>query len=431
MAETAIGTANPLAIKHFSVSLHSECLKESEFLQMMSGPISTEKAALAKTEKVQSVPSMPIVTIHDLEKMAGDRVTCDLYKTVTGLPFMGDEKMEGQGQPLEFSTDEMKINQTRFPISPGSKMSQKRTSHNLRRIARAQMASWFGRLNDQQIMIHLAGARGTENTEDWVVPLESHPKFKAIMVNPVLAPTRNRRFIAGGATTIENIATTNPLRLEDFDEISSVLTELPFPPAPIEIKDIKGGGKHRMWCLFVTIRQWHYILTASGGSNTNTWRDFLARATQRLMATQHPLFTGETGVWRNLIVKTYPRAIRWKAGETMMETQTDGSEESKTIPSAVHAVDRAILVGGQALAIANGTARGMGRNGFPTSWSEKLLDHDNTVEIGAAKMDGMKKLRFKQSDGAITDYGAAVIDSYAPNPGSTEGRALTATLSAK
>ena len=428
MAETAIGTANPLAIKHFSVTLHSECLKESEFLMMMSGPIPKESAALAKKEKVQSVPSMPIVTIHDLEKMAGDRVTCDMFKTITGLPFMGDEKMEGQGGPLGFSTDELKINQTRFPISPGSKMSQKRTTHNLRRIARAELAGWFGRLNDQQIMVHLAGARGTENTEDWVVPLRSHPKFAAIMVNPVLAPTRNRRFIAGGADTIADITTTNALRLEDLDEISSSLTELPFPPAPIEIKNLKGGGRHRMWCLFVTIRQWHYILTSAGGSNTNTWREFLAKATQRLMLTQHPLFNGETGVWRNLIIKTYPRAVRWKAGESIMETQTNGSESAVKVPSGVLAVDRAILVGGQALAIANGSARGMGSNGFPTSWSEKLLDHDNTVEIGAAKMDGMKKLRFEGSDGAITDFGTAVIDSYAPIPASAKGRDLVEAL---
>lgn len=426
MAETAIGTANALAIKHFSVTLHAESLRASEFLMMMSGRMPTEKAAVAKTEKIQSTADMPIVLITDLEKGSGDRVTCDLYKTVTGLPFMGDEKMEGQGQPLEFSTDELVINQTRFPISPGSRMTQQRTSHNLRRIARAQMASWFGRLKDQVIMCHLAGARGFENTQDWVLPLESHKKFAAIMINAIRPPTHNRRFYANGKTSAADLRSTDPIRLDDLDVISTVLTELPFPPAPIEIWNTDKSSKHQMWCLFVTLRQWHYILMAAGGTNTSTWREFIAKATQRQMLTKHPLFSGETGVWRNLIIKTYPRPIRFPTGSAVKEMAADGTVA--TVNTAVD-VDRAILVGGQALAMANGSSRGARtRNGFPTFWSEKLLDHDNTVEIGAGTMDGCQKLRFEQSDGVLTDYGVATIDSYAPNPALQPGRDLVAAL---
>lgn len=428
MAETAIGTANPLAIKHFSVTLHAESLRASEFLMMMSGRMPTEKAAVAKTEKIQSTADMPIVLITDLEKGSGDRVTCDLYKTVTGLPFMGDEKMEGQGQPLEFSTDELVINQTRFPISPGSRMTQQRTSHNLRRIARAQMASWFGRLKDQVIMCHLAGARGSENSQDWVLPLESHPKFNAIMINALRPPTHNRRFYANGKTRIDQIDAQSQLALDDLDVISTVLTELPFPPAPIEIWTTDRNVRYQMWCLFVTLRQWHYILMAAGGTNTSTWREFLAKATQRLMLTKHPLFSGETGVWRNLIIKTYPRPVRFNAGDQVKEMQADGTIVNRVVGANI-TVDRAILVGGQALAMANGSSRGARtRNGFPTFWSEKLLDHDNTVEIGAGTMDGCQKLRFEQTDGVLTDYGCATIDSYAPSPMSQAGRDLVSHL---
>ena len=426
MAETVVSTASPLAIKHYSVSLHAESMKKSVFASMMTGRKSSQHMALAKRQKQQTTPDMPLVRVSDLQRKRGDKVTVDMFHTITGKPTMGDKKIEGRGVPLTFSTMEATINQTRHAVDGGSIMTQQRTAHNLRAIARANLADYFGRLNDQVIQSHLAGARGANDTEDWALPLESDPDFNDIMINPLEPPTSNRYFVAGGHASVASLTATDALLLEDIDVIVASLRDMPFPPAPIEI-----AGMEPAWCLFLTERQWHYILTAATGKVASDWRKAIADATMRKSATKgHPLFNGETGWWNNVVIKRMPRAIRFNAGDTVKTTDSDtGAETTATVASAAVQVDRAILLGGQALAICEGNGAGRGQDSFPTRWSEKLMDHDNSVEIAAAQMDGKKKFRFTGTDGQITDFGVCVIDSYAPDPRAAGGASLRNTLS--
>ena len=426
--ETVIATSDPLTVKLFSISLQSEIEKISVFARMMAGKKSTQRMAVAKRERVQTTPDMPIVVINDLQQMAGDKVTCDMFHIVSGLPTMGDNEMEGRGVSLSFSTMEVKINQTRFPINAGSRMTRKRTRHNLRTIARANMASYFARLNDQIIQCHLAGARGSENSMDWNLPLDTHAMFADIMINPMQSPTSNRYFVAGGGDDVTDLGTTDALRLEDLDLISATLRDMPFPPAPIKVENDPMSEEEPIWCLMVTERQWHYILSRAG-SGTNAWRKFIADATMRKSISKHPLFMGTTGLWNGLLVKRMPRAVRFLAGASVKLTSSStGVESSYVVPAGVSAVDRAILLGGQALAIARGDAGGGTMGAFPTRWTEVLRDHGNSIEIGAGQMDGKQKFRFTGSDGAVTDFGVIAIDSYAPDPRSTEGASLRNSL---
>ena len=420
--ETTISTTDPRAIKHYSVSLHAEAMKKSVFATMLIGRKSSQHMALAKRQRQQTSHEMPLVRVTDLQKNRGDRVTIDMFHTVVGKPTMGDEKIEGRGVPLTFATMEAKINQSRFAIDAGSIMTQQRTSHNLRAIARANMASWFGRLNDQRTEVMVAGARGDENTEDWTLPLESEPDFKKIMINPVEPPTTNRYFVAGGGTQASDIGTTDALTLEDIDVIAATLRDMTFPPSPVQI-----NGMEPVWCLFVTERQWHYIITRNKGEIGANWRKALADTSLRRAATKnHPLFTGETGYWNNILIKRAPRAIRFKSG-TMVKT-TNADTGAVQMSAAGATIDRAILLGGQALAILEGNGSGRGQDAFPMRWSEKMMDHGNSTEIAAAQMDGMKKFRFEGTDGKHTDFGVCVIDSYAPDMQSAAGAALRTAL---
>ena len=79
----------------------------------------------------------------------------------------------------------------------------------------------------------------------------------------------------------------------------------------------------------------------------------------------------------------------------------------------------AIIVGAQALA----KAYGKSASDYFYDWSEKEVDHGNSIETVAASMTGAAKIRFK-IDGADTDFGVAVVDSYAPDPASAAGRTL-------
>ena len=56
------------------------------------------------------------------------------------------------------------------------------------------------------------------------------------------------------------------------------------------------------------------------------------------------------------------------------------------------------------------------------------MDHQNAVETSVAMMGGVAKTRFgvlnASNQSVDTDYGVAVIDSYAPDPTTAAGKAL-------
>lgn len=426
MAETQVATTDSVAIKLYSVALFAESVRKSSLMEPMTGKAPKQEQSLAKRERVQSSPAMPIVVVSDLAQTAGDRVSVDMFDLISGMPIMGDEKISGKGAPIDFSSMEVVINQTRFPINAGQRMSQKRTRHNLRKIARAGMASWFARTNDQICLIHLAGARGTEQSIDWNIPLESHDKFSEIMVNPVQPPTRNRRFIAGGGKDLSDLASTDALRLEDLDRISAALREMPLPPAPVRLQNDPMGDTDPVYILYVTTRQWHYMMQQSGDL---AWRKLVQDATTRLHISKHPLFAGQTGVWNGFVIKRMARAIRWKPADSLKEYDANGAVQTRTVGAGLY-IDRAILLGGQALAVARGDA-GTPQGGYPMKWTEELSDHKNSLEIGAAQIDGKKKFRFKGSDGAQTDFGVMTIDSYAPDPDTALGITLANELAGR
>jgi hypothetical protein len=114
-------------------------------------------------------------------------------------------------------------------------------------------------------------------------------------------------------------------------------------------------------------------------------------------------------------------AIRFATGDNVvMDTGGgDGLTYTESTVQTTQPVDRAIIVGAQALA----KAYGKSKSDYFYDWSEEEVDHKNSVETVCAAMGGTAKIRFK-IDGADTDFGVAVVDSYAPDPATAAGRTL-------
>ena len=427
MAQTVISRGDALARKIYSVSLFTEAVKKSTFTQMLVGATASQMQAnmKARARGMQSSADMPIVQITDLRAAAGDTVSVDMFGIMTGKPIMGDRKAAGTGQPLKLSSMDISINQHRKVADPGGKMTQKRTVHDLRELSRSNLTDYFGRYIDQQCLVHMAGARGTEDTIDWIVPLESDEDFDEIMVNPVTPPTPNRRFFAGDATSVTQLAATDVLSLDEIDKLRALLNEMPLPPSPCRVpgKDGMIGGDDPLYLLLVTSRQWHYLQITSNARGDN-WRSFLAAGLSRQRMNTHPLFTGDTGVWNGILVRQTNRAIRWKPGDNVAELGSDYVTISQNaVPANIH-VDRAVLMGGQAL----GWALGNGGTNFPSRWIEEESDGENAVEIFGTHMFGKAKLRFRGSDKKLTDFGVMTLDTYAPPVDSALGAVLTTSL---
>lgn len=406
MSQVAAGS--PIANRLMSVALFGETYRKATFSRINCGPAPKQADAEGKA-RGQSSPDYPFVEIRDLSKTAGERVTVDLFHTVNMKPVMGDRKLAGKMGHLNSSSAEIQINQYRGGVESGGRMSQQRTLHNLRSISKANLAGWNARLKDQLTLVHVAGARGMQDDREWVVPLATDPEFADIMVNPVLPPTRNRRFFASNATSVANLDTNDILSLSDIERLRAIIDYMPFPMQPVKLDGDPQADEEPLYVLYVDSLVWHQIRVASGDRN---WSTFLQNAFNRAKDFKsHPLFTGSPGMWSGILIKKMRRSIRWNAGQTVVEY--DSSDVAQNVTAAV-STSRSFLLGAQALNIAYGAHGGDKQSGYHVNWHEEVTDHGNIREISTSFMGGAAKNRFVGSDGAITDWGVMTIDSYAP-----------------
>jgi N4-gp56 family major capsid protein len=422
MSALNIPIGHPLAAKVFGAAVFAAVQSEPGFMNLLSGGAPDLSGAMSKV-KGQTSPDYPIVKVTDLSKSAGDTVSVDLFNIFTGKPIMGDKRLAGRGMSTSSSSMDIRIDQSRGLAENGGKVTQKRTKHNLRQIVQSGLTNWASRLEDQRCLVALAGARGSQATVDWVVPLQSDPEFGDVMVNAVQAPTKNRQFYANNATRPNDIGTDDWLSLRDIERISALMKDSNVPLQAVKIKDDKYAWNQPLYVLFVTERQWAYLKRSA--LTNNAYKEALTYATKRFDGQKHPLFMGDSIMWAGILIKPMGRyAIRFDANDTITyatsATDATGTAEACAVP-----VDRAILVGAQALIKAYGNE---GTSDYFYTWNEELVDHKNSVEVSLAMMDGVAKTRFT-INGTLTDHGVAVIDSYAPDLALPAGQALLAQAS--
>lgn len=419
--QTSVAKGSALARKLYSVALFAQTQKAPGFSRSLTGPAPTTGDALNKL-KGQTSPDMPVVRVTDLSKTAGDTISVDLFGVIGGKPIMGDADAEGQGEKLTSSSMDVSIDLTTKVVDAGGKMSQQRTVHDLRNIAMAQLVSYFARLDDQATLVHLAGARGSQATKDWIVPLASDGDFASIMVNSVKAPTRNRHYVASGNYLVNggeqlgSIATTDLLKLEHIDGLRTLLDEMDYPLQPVKIADDPAAADEPMWVLYVSPRQWSTLLGNTGSTGI---RAFQQNAWNRASyGSKHPLFKGEVGMWNGILVKKLNRAIRFGTGDSAKivtsanaATATETSQAIAAAVTANFAVDRGLLLGAQALANVYGRNKA---SDYHFAWYENKYNFGRALEVAGDCMGGKAKTRFNYGTDAApepTDHGVLVLDT--------------------
>ncbi|WJT09278.1 N4-gp56 family major capsid protein [Vibrio harveyi] len=402
------------AAKTFGAALFTSTRRRNTFVNMLTGQAPKAIKGDKKRNKVQTESGAPIVMINDLSKQAGDTVEMDLFHNLGGLPTMGDQKIEGRGESLNKVEFELKINQGRKNVDSGGKMAQQRTKQNLLTVARTMLGSYFNDLQDEIATYHLAGARGTYMPNDLIVPTADHHKFAETMVNDVTAPTADRHFFAGDATTLSASPTAgnkklepgDTLKLSKIDEIALYLEEMAHPIKPVRFEADALYGESPFYVLFVTPRQWNDLWADAQASNK--MQELMATALNRSQGFKHPLFQGDRLMWRNILIRKYNKPVRFAPGSSaqMGNANGDGGETTVVTPADV-TIDRAILLGGQALA----NAYGKTSSGAQFAMHSEKVDHGNGRETSIAWMNGIKKVRFQEKSGRINDYGVAVLDT--------------------
>lgn len=372
----------------------------------------------------QSSNTMPIVQTMDLGKGKGDEVKFNFVNPVGGIPIMGSEMAEGRGEGVSLSEDKLRVNQARFPLDLGAVMDEIRSPVDIHRLGKPLLQSAMDNYEDQLALVHMAGARGFHNNIEWRIPLASDARFQKVVTNRVKAPTKNRHFMVdNGAIKLfktnvgeADLTSGDVMSMTVVDSLSSYLDQIVAPPPPVEFESDQAAKDSPFRVLLCSAATYN-LFTAD-----SNFRNYQAQALARARyAKDHPLFTNpEVALWRNVLLVKMPKPIRFYAGDEIRYCADYDSETETTCtaPASLgtsYAVDRNILLGGQALAKAYAKSR---HSGWPYFWKEAPSDFDDKLEIMVGSILGMSKVRFAVNTGddriEFTDHGAAVIDAVVP-----------------
>lgn len=386
------------------VGLFTSTLRARSFVNMLTEEIPKAAVPDKKGMEKQTSAHAPIVRVTDLGKGGGDTVDMQIVHHLNKRPTMGDKKIAGRGESLDFTNFELGINQGRHQVDAGGKMSQQRTTHDLRKTARTLLGPYFNNLQDQVSIIHAAGARGDYFAVDSIVPQESHEEFAEIMVNDLLPPTNDRHFFGGDATRFEDLDEADVFSMESVDNLNLFIEEMANPLQPIRFQADELAGDEPFYLLNVTPRQWD---SWKKTSSYKDWQQLVASALNRGRNFKHPVFAGECAMMGNILVRKYKgMPIRFNQGSKVKVSNND-KLATVSEKEAGTTIDRAMLMGGQALA----TAWGKTQSGNSFSIVEEKTDAQNRTEITIGWMNGVKKIRFADKSGRVNDHGIIVLDT--------------------
>ncbi|EKO3566631.1 phage capsid family protein [Vibrio metschnikovii] len=386
------------------VGLFTSTLRARSFVNMLTEEIPKSAVPDKKGMEKQTSAHAPIVRVTDLSKGGGDTVDMQIVHHLNKRPTMGDKKIAGRGESLDFTNFELGINQGRHQVDAGGKMSQQRTTHDLRKTARTLLGPYFNNLQDQVSIIHAAGARGDYFAIDSIVPQESHEEFAEIMVNDVLPPTHDRHFFGGDATRFEDLDEADVFSMESVDNLNLFIEEMANPLQPIRFQADELAGDEPFYLLNITPRQWD---SWKKTSSYKDWQQLVASALNRGRNFKHPVFAGECAMMGNILVRKYKgMPIRFNQGSKVKVSNND-KLATVSEKEAGTTVDRAMLMGGQALA----TAWGKTQSGNAFSIVEEKTDAQNRTEITIGWMNGVKKIRFADKTGRVNDHGIIILDT--------------------
>ncbi|EOG3074352.1 N4-gp56 family major capsid protein [Salmonella enterica] len=400
MSTVTIAQANKL----YQVALFTAANRNRSMVNILTEQQEAPKAVSPdKKSTKQTSAGAPVVRITDLQKERGDEVSFSIMHQLSRLPTMGDQRIEGRGEDLSRADFTLRIDQGRHLVDAGGRMSQQRTKFNLVSSAKTLLGTYFNNLQDQCAVIHLAGARGDFMADDVIVPLASHPEFKEIMINDVMPPTHNRHFFGGDATSLEAVDSSDVFTLSLVDNMALYIDEMAHPLQPVRLKGDELYGEDPYYVLYVTPRQWNDWYTSTAGKD---WNQMMVRAVNRSKGFNHPLFKGECAMWRNILVRKYAgMPVRFYTGSKVQVSNNDPAATTQQIEVKTN-IDRAMLLGAQALANAYGQ-----RNGGHFNLVQKKTDMDNRTEIAIDWINGLKKIRFEDKTGRMQDHGVIAVDT--------------------
>lgn len=405
-----MGTRTKSQMVAFNAALFRESCIEPSFANLLTDGASKQMKGKSSN---QTSKDAPIIRVTDMEKGGGDEVEVDIFHRLTGRPTMGSKKLEGRGESMTQAHMKLKIAKGRHMVDVGDTFAQFKTAHDLAANARTLLAGtdgYYGRLRDQRILTHLAGARGHSFSEDDdLIPLADDPEFAEIMVNEVLPPTYDRYMGGSMGDALEDLDQSDLFSMDVLENLRLRLDEMKTMKIPqIRFQDDKQAVHDPLNLLCVSPRQFYDLVNSATGKD---YQKMQVDAQKRASGWNHPIFLGDTIYWRGILVRKMNRYVEFHAGKAVDVSNNDNAA-TVTQQTPATKLHRALLIGGQALASAFGNVgkKEGGTSGYMTMHEEKV-DHEDSKEISIKWMTGEKKVRFANKQGRVNDFGVMAVDT--------------------
>lgn len=364
MGQTVIPFGDPKAQKKWSASLFTETIKKSYFERFIG---TSENSVIQRKT--------------DVESDAGDRISFDLSVQLRGAPTSGDDRLKGKEEALKFYTDEVIIDQLRKSVSAGGKMTNKRTSHNLRQVAKDRLSDYWSQYIDELHFIYLSGARGIN--QDYL----EGTAYAGHAGNPLRAPDAQHLIFGGSATSKATLTTSDKMSRELIERAANKARMMRArDPKTANLLPVTVMGE-RHYIMLMSPDQEYDLRTEQGAQG---WLE-IQKAAAASEGKNNPIFKGGLGMINNIVLHSHESVVRFNdygAG------------------SNVNAA-RALFLGKQAGVIAYGNGGG----GLRFNWVEEVDDFGNEPVVAAGTIIGVSKTRFNNRD-----FGVVSIDTAAKDP---------------
>lgn len=359
MGATEFALNDPLAVQRWSTDLAVEAEKQQYFRKFMG----TGDNALIKVQT-------------ELSKQAGESITVGLRMKLTGDGIEGDNTIEGTSaeEALDFFYDQVYIDQRRKGTKSKGRMSEQRVPYNMRKTGRDALSIWYGEDYDEQIMMYLAGARGSDTSFHVALGYTGRAN------NSFNSPDSSHVLYAGAASALSDIAATDKLELPLIEKIITKLETLDPMIQPFRI-----NGEDR----YVLLMHQYQAYDMRTAISANDWLE-IHKATDGM---DSPIYKNALGEYSGVILHKHRNVIQF-------------SETYGGCASGITAA-RALLLGAQAGMIAWGGGGGAGRY----TWNEETDDRGNALVITAGTIYGAKGSYYNSEW-----FGRLAVDTYAADP---------------
>lgn len=369
MANTIFNTNDPQVVKLWSMRVYRDFVTDTG---MLAGLM--EHGVVRKHE--------------DTQENAGDRVRLNFLQKQTGAGLIGNQSANGNENALVYFTDDLLINQLRYPIEiPNvSTISQQRVVYDLPEDTYKVSMDWLAQRGIVSVLYQLAGFnalsfsyQGTTFTGPQRLTLQG--------MNVPTAPSSNRVLYIGNNTsdTSTNSDTTATLKLSLVDQLES-MAELanPYYIAPLsETSEIKY-----IW--IVHTYQWQQLIQDT--SAPIQFRD--------IFGNDIAAGNSQGGFGRSFI---YSNTLIMKSDK--IPQGLSANDGTGTVLSHVR---RSVFCGRDAVAFALGRGYDDGKEIVPGFMiREDIIDICNTRRVAINALWGASKVTFNG-----TDHGVIVVPGY-------------------